>query len=84
MAWRTRSAVSAVTFSEPLIVRETVAVDTLASRATSFMFISDDVWPMKRLYRISHPIWNRFHRQAKLPHRILKIDFPDWVRTPKL
>jgi hypothetical protein len=28
-----------VTLSDPLMVRETVAVDTLASRATSRMFI---------------------------------------------
>jgi hypothetical protein len=40
MARRTRSAVSGVTLSEPLIVRETVAVDTLASLATSLMFMS--------------------------------------------
>jgi hypothetical protein len=40
MARRTRSAVSGVTLSEPLIVRETVAVETLASLATSLMFMS--------------------------------------------
>src|ERR1700761_2791701 len=39
MAWRTRSAVAAVTLSDPLMVRDTVAVETLASRATSLMFM---------------------------------------------
>src|SRR6185437_2745601 len=47
MARRTRAAVSAVTLSEPLMVRETVAVETLASRATSLMFIGNP-----KLYRI--------------------------------
>ena len=40
MALRTRSAVSGATLSEPLMVRDTVAVETRATRATSRMFIS--------------------------------------------
>src|SRR6185312_14762425 len=48
MARRTRAAVSAVTLSEPLMVRETVAVETLASRATSLMFIGNP-----KLYGVS-------------------------------
>src|SRR5579875_3226464 len=41
MARCTRSFVSGVTLSEPLIVRETVAVETRARRATSLMFIGN-------------------------------------------
>src|SRR5271163_3789912 len=40
MALRTRSAVSGETLSEPLMVRETVAVETRATRATSLIFIA--------------------------------------------
>jgi hypothetical protein len=40
MAFLTRSAVRALTLSEPLMVRDTVAVETLACFATSLIFIS--------------------------------------------
>src|SRR5271170_5621320 len=40
MALWTRSAVSGETLSEPLMVRETVAVETRATRATSLIFIA--------------------------------------------
>src|ERR1700747_1566684 len=43
MAFWTRSAVRTLTLSDPLMVRETVAVETLASLATSLMFI-DGLW----------------------------------------
>src|SRR6478609_7420924 len=39
MAWRTRAAVPGLTFSESLMVRETVAVETFARFATSLMFM---------------------------------------------
>src|SRR4029077_18378360 len=39
MALRTRAAVAGRTFSESLIVRETVAVETFALLATSLMFM---------------------------------------------
>src|SRR5437868_2777369 len=39
MALRTLSAVRALTFSDPLMVRDTVAVETLACLATSLMFM---------------------------------------------
>src|SRR5580704_15827634 len=39
IALRTFAAVAGFTFSESLIVRETVAVETLALFATSFMFM---------------------------------------------
>src|SRR5882672_508504 len=39
MARRTRAAVSGFTFSESLMVRETVAVETFALLATSLMFM---------------------------------------------
>jgi len=39
LALRTRAAVAGFTFAELLMVRETVAVETLARFATSLMFI---------------------------------------------
>src|SRR5579862_2027148 len=49
MAFWTRSAVRALTLSEPLMVRETVAVETLASLATSLMFIEGQRYADGRL-----------------------------------
>src|SRR2546428_3320568 len=47
MAFRTRSAVRALTLSEPFIVRDTVAVETLACFATSLMFIGNCILAVK-------------------------------------
>ena len=50
MAFRTRSAVRALTLSEPLMVRETVAVETFACFATSLMFIGVQLDSSSKLY----------------------------------
>jgi hypothetical protein len=43
MAPRTRRAASSLTLSEPWMVRQTVAAETFATRATSSMFTPADI-----------------------------------------
>jgi hypothetical protein len=51
---RTRSAVSGLTFAEPFIARETVAVETLARSATALIFIGSGEFQIHRYTLCGH------------------------------
>jgi hypothetical protein len=51
---RTRSAVSGLTFAEPFIARDTVAVETLACFATALMFINSGECQLHRYTLHAH------------------------------